>query len=54
MSQEQNFWPGWVIFLLLWSGQPPLGLENFSLKIPNFSIFFPSDKKILSDQSNQK
>jgi len=28
-------------------GQPPLGLENFPLKIPNFSIFFPSDQKNL-------
>jgi len=27
------------------SGQPPLGLENFSIKIPNFSIFFLQVKK---------
>jgi len=28
------------------SGQPPLGLENFPLKIPNFSTFCPSGQKI--------
>jgi len=32
---------GWIFFGLV------LGLENFPLKIPNFSIFFPSGQKNL-------
>jgi len=39
LASKLGFDPGsdWVR-----SGQPPLGLENFQLKIPNFSIFYPS------------
>jgi len=39
-------------FVVVWvgSGRPPLGLVNFPLKIPNYSTFFPLDKKNTRDK----
>jgi len=45
---SKNFDLGRVIFLCL--GQPALNLENFPLKSPNLSIFFPGIIKISSCQ----
>jgi len=44
------FWPrsGWVNFLLLWSDQPTLGLENFPFENPKLSIFCLRIKKIFA------
>jgi len=40
-------WSGHFITAQFWTdqGQSPLGLENFPLKIPNFSIFCPSGQE---------
>jgi len=34
-----------IFFVLVESDQPTLGLENFPIKIPNFTIFSPSEQK---------